>query len=403
MFSAATSSGSRRCQLCLQHLPEEVVVTEPFPAVVERDDQQVVRLERLQNARGIVPLEHGVTQRTAHAVEDRGPRQELELARAPGGRGARPEVIGDEPVVAAERREPRLAVGSVESERREVDPCGPALGALVQRGRLRLAEVEPRRREELVSLGVAQRERRRSELEQLAVRPELREPEARLRAPGQHELRSGGHVEEKGRESVQAVGIVDLVDVVQHEHDRLTPSGERLAEPREAACPQGVARCIEPLEHLGRDRAVAVQGLGDVRHQEDRIVVAAVEGNPGELTSVMCRPLTERSGLAVAWRGDDAHEAAAAGAAEALDDRLSLYQPRPGWRDVELGREQLERPGWVRADRRHICRSTFDALRHRTYASGHFASVLAPSIPYGQQALQANVSVRLTSRLCQAG
>jgi hypothetical protein len=91
-------------QLGLEHLPEQVVIAEPHSTVVERDEQEVGRLHRLQHQRGVVPVQHGVAGDAAHAVEDGRPRQELHLLRRKSGEVLGADVVGHETVVAPERR-----------------------------------------------------------------------------------------------------------------------------------------------------------------------------------------------------------------------------------------------------------------------------------------------------------
>ena len=65
------------------------------------------------------------------------------------------------------------------------------------------------------------------ELEQLAVGTELRDALPDLGTPGKDQLRTWRHVEEQRGERVQALVILELVHVVEDEHQRLGPSRER--------------------------------------------------------------------------------------------------------------------------------------------------------------------------------
>ena len=82
-----------------------MVVAIPAALMVEGHDEQVVVLEPLEHLRGIVALEHRVAQGGAHAVEDGCPKQEVELGRLHVGELLRPQIVRNEAVVAAERRE----------------------------------------------------------------------------------------------------------------------------------------------------------------------------------------------------------------------------------------------------------------------------------------------------------
>ena len=143
---------------------------------------------------------------------------------------------------------------------------------------------------------------------------------------------------------IQALVVLELVHVVQNEHERLAARGQRRAETGEAARPERVAGSGERLEHGRLDRPFGVQRLGDVRQQDDGVIVAMVQRDPGERAIVGCRPLAEGSRLAVTGRRDDTDEAAVGRAREALDDARALDEARPWGRNVELRPQQLEHP-----------------------------------------------------------
>ena len=240
-------------------------------------------------------------------------------------------------------------------KRREVQAGGPALGTRVQRFGLILGHVGSRRGEERVRLGVVQGQLGGPELEQLPVGTKLREAQPSLGAPAEHQLRASRHVEEQRGEGVQALVVLELVHVVQDEHERLGPSGQRRDEAREPTRPQRVAGTRERLEHGGVDRRAGVQRLGDVRQEDDGIVVAVVERDPGEFATVACRPLPEDRRLAVTRGCDDADDSTAALPGEAADEPGALDEARPRRRHVELGPQQLERSRISRPGRSFPC------------------------------------------------
>ena len=49
-------------QACTKHVREQVVVAVPAPTIIERDDEQVCALERLERALAVVSAGHGVAQ-----------------------------------------------------------------------------------------------------------------------------------------------------------------------------------------------------------------------------------------------------------------------------------------------------------------------------------------------------
>ena len=181
------------------------------------------------------------------------------------------------------------------------------------------------------------------ELEQLSVGTKLREAQPGLGPPAEHELRASRHVEEQCGKGVEALGVLELVHVVEDQHERFGSSSQRRDEARDPTRPQRVAGPTEPLEHRAVDRRAGVQRLRDVRQEDDGIVVAVVERDPGELATVACRPLREDDRLAVAGGCDDADDSTVALTGEAPDEPRALDEARPRRRHVELGPQQLER------------------------------------------------------------
>ena len=110
--------------------------------MVERNEEEVGCLHRLENARRVLALEHGVAERAAHAVEDCGSRQELDLIGREPSKVLRPQVIHHEAVVAGERGQRGGVLGTVEREGGEIEAGRPSLRVLVQGTGLGLGEVD---------------------------------------------------------------------------------------------------------------------------------------------------------------------------------------------------------------------------------------------------------------------
>ena len=117
-------------QLRQHQVPEKVVVAVPLAVPVEWDHEQVAALEPVEDVARARVVERRVAQRTAHVLEDRGVRQEVDLRVRQPVEELRTQVVGHEPVIAGERhahlggRPPRL-----DGECGEVDADGPSLGS----------------------------------------------------------------------------------------------------------------------------------------------------------------------------------------------------------------------------------------------------------------------------------
>ena len=198
-----------------------------------------------------------------------------------------PQVVGDEPVVASERRERRAAAGR--GERGEVEAGGPALRPLVQRLRLGLGHVDPRRAEERVRLGVRERELCRTELEELAVGAELGEPYLRAVRPARTICEPGGTWARSATRTSRQSSSVELVHVVEDEDDGITDGGQGRSEAGKRALP-GDPGCGPERREQGRLDALA-EGLRHVGEEEERIVVPVVERDPGKGATVVTPPI----------------------------------------------------------------------------------------------------------------
>jgi hypothetical protein len=76
-YRLSRSGGGALVEALAQQLREEVVITVPAPLMVQRHQEQVGAVQRLQGGlpgrRGVV--HDGITERTAQALEDGGPQQ----------------------------------------------------------------------------------------------------------------------------------------------------------------------------------------------------------------------------------------------------------------------------------------------------------------------------------------
>ena len=92
-------------QLGAQQIAEQVVVPVPLAVAVERHEEQVRALERVEHrSADRCDAEHGVAERPAHPVEHRRPSEERDVGCREVRQELGTEVVGEQPVVAGERR-----------------------------------------------------------------------------------------------------------------------------------------------------------------------------------------------------------------------------------------------------------------------------------------------------------
>jgi len=95
--------------------------------------------------RRIGQVQRGFAQRAGHAVERRGPGQELPLTGGDPRQQLRFDILAHELVIAAERgRRAWQRAALLQGQRRQVQPGRPSLGALVQAGQVVLADLHLR-------------------------------------------------------------------------------------------------------------------------------------------------------------------------------------------------------------------------------------------------------------------
>ena len=204
-----------------QHVGEELVVAVPPAAVVERDEEQVPAIERLE--RGLAPVlaGDGVAQRAGQRVEDRRLQQEAPDLFGLAVQDLLDQVVDDVAVVPGEARdEAGDVVSPLHRERRQLERGDPALGAPLQRGDVPRGEIQPHHLVE-VGGGLVGREAQvgGADLDELAPRPQAGQRQRRVGAGGDHQVDLWGQVLQQERHPVLDVGRVDHVVVVEHQHD----------------------------------------------------------------------------------------------------------------------------------------------------------------------------------------
>ena len=205
-----------------QHVGEEVVVPVPAAAVVERDEEQVGPLQRLEPGRAAVLAGHGVAQRAGQPAQHRGLEQEGAHVLGLAGQDLAHEVVDDEAVVPGEAGdEAGDVVPVLHRQGGELEGGDPPLRAGVQRSRRRRRSG----RGPCASLRYAPASsavNRRS-----AARISTSSPRARNRARGNAgsarlaitRWTCGGRWSSRNAIPSWMSGALDDVVVVEHQHD----------------------------------------------------------------------------------------------------------------------------------------------------------------------------------------
>ena len=320
----------REGELAAQELGEQVVVAEPLPALVERDDELVPSLEIGQERGGAGALERRVAQRAAQPLEDRRVQEEVAHRWRLAAQDLLEQEVADVPMVAGELADEGRRVGmAVKGEARQVQARRPAFGVLHQArevgGRQRHAELLL---QQSVRLDRGEPEVVGAKLRELAARAEASRPERGHLATGEHDLRRGrqlpGEVGQR-RTALTAAHGVAIVDEEQQWRRRALDGVDQRRQRRRARDPRLVERVTER-------RVRPADRLLGVRKEASGVVVVLVQRQPRDgAVAARSRPEREQRGLAKAGgRGDSGHPA---GVAELLQrrphDRRALQDGRP--------------------------------------------------------------------------
>ena len=215
-----------------------MVVAEPGPLPVDREDERARVLELEQDPLRSGGSEEPIGQRSVHALEDRRSQHELADRLGLALQDLGEQVVGHGPLAARELGDEALRVGTTgQRERRQPEPGGPSLGARRERGDGVVGELDPSRGKELARLVERELQIGGPYLRQLAGEAVAMQSDRRIVAGRQDHPELRRPAGEQLLELRQRVRGEQLVQVVDHEHDGLL---ER-AQPRDEAFEDGCA------------------------------------------------------------------------------------------------------------------------------------------------------------------
>ena len=204
------------------------------------------------------------------------------------------EVIDDLAVVAGERRNVGMAVGaSAQRQADQLQSGRPALGVLLEAANLVLGQVELHAVIEQASrLLRGEPQILGAELEQLRPRTQPSQRERRIIAAGHGDLHRIRQVIDDELHRAMDIAVLDLVVVVEHEHELVLQLGQGVYEHRHGQLGHvgagGAQRRVYPAPEVGLDDPQRGQDSAPEAH---RVVVAIFEREPRE------RPLLQRAGV----------------------------------------------------------------------------------------------------------
>ena len=119
------------------------MITEPFAAIIERDDEKVSVLERVEHRTAILPPGDCVAKSSVHPLQDRGLQQEaLEFYRLPL-KHFLDQVISNIAIISAERRNEAVPVQLIlHGERHHLQSRNPTFGAPAERSNIIGRQIE---------------------------------------------------------------------------------------------------------------------------------------------------------------------------------------------------------------------------------------------------------------------
>ena len=289
--------------------------------------------ELVEDVRRVGPPGECHGERDRQTTADADVLQQRAARRRHGREHLAGEVVGDRPLVPVEAGQDRRRIlAAAQGDRRQAQAAYPPLGAVVQHGHVRRAELDTRRRQQGCDVVAGEPELVGPELGEQALHAQARQRQRRVGAGREDQLRPPGVPPQQPAEHVEARPVPGQeVHVVEDQADRRMHGVERVEEL------VGGVRAVPLAAHVGERAPGGLDGRHDRRPQPPRVGVVGVEAHPGRRRPrVLAGPLREEHGLARPGGRDHRDEPRAA--------RLVQPSPEPRPRDEpprELGHRDL--------------------------------------------------------------
>jgi hypothetical protein len=341
-----------------QDVGEQVVVAVPVPAVVQRNEEQVRPLQRLQHGLPVFVAGQGVAQGAVHPAQDRCLQQEAPDVVRLSLEHLTDEVVDDVAVVTGEAGdELGRVLPTLHRQRRQLQSGDPAFGPPVERRNVLLRQIEAHHAVE-VRGGLLRCEPKigGTDLEELTPGPQPRQREGRVGPAGDHEVHLGWQVVDQERHPLVHLVHLDHVVVVEHQDD-VARDRIQIVEKRGQNGLQRRLRRLEERERSGTHVGYGVLQRSDqVSPEQAGVVVALVERQPRRRAPVVRsgrHPLRDERRLAEPGRRRHERQRRLRDEVQSLPEPRPLHNTAAPPGDVELGLEQRARDVWAWLVSRH--------------------------------------------------
>jgi hypothetical protein len=293
--------GLHAAELVAQQLAEQVVTAVPAPLGVERHEEQARPFEPVEHPRRPLSARDRVAERAGQPFQHRGAQQELAHLVGLAVQHLEAEVVDHRPVVAGERGDEVVRVlASPQGERSEAQSGCPALRALLEAGQVGRVERKPEHvAEEGAGLVVCEAQVAGPHLDQLAARSHPAQRERRLGPVRRARSARSAAGARAGRRQPRECSGCGARGSRRAQHERPLELGQLVDQGRQHhAREAGGTR--EVAQRRGADLGLHRPQRGDhLLEQLDRVVVARIEGQPGERPLLLRRrpPLAQERGL----------------------------------------------------------------------------------------------------------
>ena len=303
-------------QVGVQVGAQQRMEAEPPLALAVAHHQRRPVLQVGQHVGGVAAFGQRGGQRRGDGVAHAHREQHLDHLVGQRGEDLADEVVGDRLPVAGEIGEERRRVrGLAQRDAGQAQRRGPARRLRVQQPVLRGGDADVGPRQHGRGLLGGEGERGRAQLAQLAREAKPPQAQRRVGAARQHQPQARRPVLEQGLQARDRVGVDQLLQVVEHHHERPRHGHERVDD--------GVEELGAAARHLGEAHGAQRVAVRDGRHRRERGeharpeppvgVVLAVQREPGDPAGAPGDPVGQQERLAVARGRRDEDDLAVAG------------------------------------------------------------------------------------------